>query len=397
MLQRNQLAPLLAVLMVASVAVPGAAAMMNERTAQQSSAYAGTHVEFQTEGSAITSYSVDGVTVADSVRVQSQDSARSDAGVDIGADVSALTGWTGAALSVDATTETQATVTSESGATLAAHDNGHGSLVVSTGGESQYVGMNLSSSASAESESEQRAVVTTSDGSKAAVIATGDGTVAVNDDGNLTAELGADDRLVVRSYDGDRSANDKQQEELITSGAAAAQVYLTENGQDIVDYGQNTAVEVHQQSEGRVEMTVERSASHGKVVITSVSDAAIQNTEDLAVRVDGEAAAEASSYSELKAAADGGGSSMYMVRSTSQADASADVLVGINHFSERSVTMAEQGAQDGGTDDSSSGDATDGDSTSEPGTTGDAGPGFTLIGATLAVLSAVALLGYRAR
>lgn len=394
MFDRKRLAPVLALVLVASAVVPGAAAMTRDRTAQQSaSAYAGTHVSFDTAGDAIVNYTVDGATVAESVRVQSQSKARANAGVDIGADLSAVTSFAGAALSVDTTTEMHATITAESGAKMQAHDNGHGSLVVAANGKSQVVGMNLSSAASAEAKSDQRVVVTTKSGAKTAVLVAGEGSVTVNDDGNVTAKLGSEGRLVVRSYeDGKRSESDKKQEELITSGAAAAQVYLTEKGSDVVDYGQQTSVKVRQKAEGTVKMTVERSQSQGKVVITSVSEAVVQNAENLQVKVDGEAAAKASSYSALKAAANGGDTSKYMVQQSSSAEASADVMVAVNHFSSRDVTMSSSDGSGSGSDSDGGDGSSDGESTP-----GSSGPGFTVVMALLAMAAIAGLAGYRSR
>ncbi|MHB9287229.1 hypothetical protein ACKVMT_09360 [Halobacteriales archaeon Cl-PHB] len=395
MFDRKTLAPLLAVVLVASAVVPGAAAMTNDRTAQQSSgsAYAGTHVTFDTAGAAVVDYKVDGATVAESVKVQSKSKAKSNAGVDVGADLGAMTNFAAAAVSLDAKTEMHATVKADSGATVQAHDNGHGSLVVAANGQSQVVGMNLSESASVQSEGTQRVVLQTGQNRTTSVLVVGEGQVTANDAGNISAELEGDSRLVVRSYEGERSEDAKQQEDLITNGTAAAQVYVTEKGADVVDYGQETTVDVKQQSEGTVEMTVARSQSQGKVVITSVSEAAVENADDLQVTVDGEAAARASSYSALKAAADGGDSSKYMVTQSSSAEASADVMVALNHFSERQVTM--QSGDGSGTDSGGDGsDSTEG-STDAESTPGSSGPGFTVVMALLAMAAIAGLAGYR--
>jgi len=62
--------------------------------------------------------------------------------------------------------------------------------------------------------------------------------------------------------------------------------------------------------------------------------AGAESADDLAVTVDGEAAAEASSYSEL-AGGIGSDESRYMVTQSSDASATADVLVAVNHFGAR--------------------------------------------------------------
>jgi len=367
--------PALMALLVVSPVALGAVATVS--SAQDGSAYAGSRTSFDVSGNAVVDYSVEGATVAESVKVQSQSRVENSLAVGATVDIQALTGFAGADVSVAARADTNATVTTDSGATMTAHDSGHGTLVVAAGGESQYVGMNISSSATVESESDKRAVVTTEDGTKAAVLATGEGSVAVNDDGNVTADLDAQSSLVVRTYGESRSEEDRQQELLITQGTATAQVYLSESAQsgsetavDVVHYGGNTSVEVSQQAEGRVEMTVNRSARQGKVVVTSVANSTFESAENIEVQVDADAAVEASSYSELEAATADGDSSKYLVRSSSSADASADVVVAINHFSERDVTMTES---DESTDDGSDESTTDG----SDGSTGDGSDGST--------------------
>jgi len=402
MFERNWLAAALAVLVVGSAGVAGAAVSPSEAgTAESStgtqstletsgSAVAGAHVSANVTSDAVVDYRVDGTTVAESVQVQSQSEAQADTGSSVGADLGAMTNFAGAGLSTAAETETSATIAADSGAELTVHDNGHGSLVVAANDESQYVGLNLSASAEAESEGEQRVVVTQDDGTKSTVLVVGNGSVTVNEDDNVTADVAEDSRLVVRSYE-DRSDDDERQEDLIQNGTAAAQVYLTQQAEggseaavDVVDYGQETTVEVTQQTESQVNMTAERSAEQGKVVITSLNDTAFEASDDAQVRVDGEAAVEASSYSELAAAADGGDSSKYMVRQASSANADAEVLVALNHFSQRSVTMEEASTDDSdssGTDETTDDNTSDGDETTAgedgSGSTGESGPGFT--------------------
>jgi PGF-CTERM protein len=63
---------------------------------------------------------------------------------------------------------------------------------------------------------------------------------------------------------------------------------------------------------------------------------------------------EAESYSEVQSAANGGDTSKFLVRSSSSAQASTDVVVGVNHFSARDVSM-QSGGDDGGSGGASSG------------------------------------------
>ena len=403
---------LVVLLLVASSAFPIGTATA---AAQQGDAYAGTHVEFETASDAIVDYSVNGNTVFQSVKVQSQSAAESQGSVRADVGLSAVTNITGAAVSVDSQ-EVSATVTAESGATMKAHDNSRGILVVRSGGDSQYVTVNVSGSSQAESESDQRVVVSSDDGTQGTFIVVGDGEVTVNEQGNVSADLESDDKLVFRSYSEGRSEEDEQEEQAISDGQAAAEVYVMESSEqgsefaaDVVQYSEDTTVEVTQQSEGTVRMTADRSQDQGKIIITSVSEQAISSAEDLQVAVDGEAAAEASSYSDLESAI-GSDSSKFLVRQQSSAQASADVLVAVNQFSTREITMSEDGdGSDGsGTDgtDGSDGDGSDGSGTDgTDGSDGDGGqettdadgPGFGPIAALIALVTVAALAVARRR
>jgi PGF-CTERM protein len=393
-------------LLVASGALPTGTAAA---TTQQSEAYAGTHIEFETTSEAIANYSVNGNTVFESMKVQSQSGAESRGDVQAGVGLSAVTSITGAALSLESQTEAEAsaTVTAESGATMEAHDNSRGILVVRSDGESQYVTVNVSGSAETESESDQRVVVTNENGAEGTFIVVGDGEVTINDQGNVSANLESNGKLVFRSYSDGRNEDDERKEQLISEGKAAAEVYVMQESEqggelaaDVVQYGEGTTVEVTQQTEGTVQMTADRSQQEGKIIITSVSEQAISSVEDLQVTVDGEAAAEASSYSDLEGAI-GSDTSKFLVRQQSSAQASADVLVAVNQFSTREITMSEDGSDSEDSDGSGS-DSTDssdeGTTTTDDdsGTTATNGPGFGPVVA-LSALVAVAVLALARR
>lgn len=385
---------LVCVLLTTAAAVPAAS------MGQSSEGYAGAHVSFEASGSALTEYAVANETMLSEVRVQSQESAKGSGLVDVGASLSAMTHLDGSALGLESQAEASAEVRAESGATLTAHDNGHGVLVVASGDESQYVTANVSDGGSAKAEGDSRVVVTTESGQQGTFVVVGNGSVTVNDEGDVSAALGEDGRLVFRAYPEERSDDDETQERLVADGKAAAEVYVMQQGgetvTDTVSYAGDTTVEAKQSAEGQVEVTVDRATHEGTVVITSVSEEAVGSLDDLSVTVDGEAAVEASSYSEVQSAI-GGDESKFMVAQQSSAEASADVLVGVNHFSERTMTI------DGG--ESSSGDSTtsdgSGDGSSSDGgdggtTASDGQPGFGAAVA-LASLVAAALVAVRRR
>ncbi len=365
-----------------SVAAVGGAAGAGVQESTQSAdadgeAYAGTHVEFETSSNAVTGYSVGGETVFENVSVESQSDHESETGIGGSSSVDAVTNVSGLGLELSAQTETRAEIGTEGSASMTAHDSDRGILTVDAGEESQYVEATLSGEHNATAESNGDAVVIESDNRSGAFVVAGDGQIEVNDNGDVTAELESDSTLVYRSYDdGERDDAAQEQERLIADGTATAEVYADEqDGErvaDVATYGQDIAIETQAENEDRLEMTAERAESEGTVIITSISEAAIAGAEsaaDLEVTVDGEAAAEASSYSELEGAI-GGDESVYMVTQSSEADAAADVLIGVNHFSERDVAV--QNASD------------------DDGALGDSVPGFGVGVSVIALLSAAA-------
>ncbi|WP_178915864.1 hypothetical protein [Natronomonas gomsonensis] len=393
------LSALLVVSLVGAAAAPAAA----QSTDAEGEAYAGSHVQFNTTGSAVSNYAVGDAVIVENVSVQSSEEARSQAGLGLDVGLSAATSIVGSA--VETRTEADASVRLgfESGAAMQAHDNARGIFQVQANDSAQMVQANLSNDAEAESESDERVVVTKDDGNQGAFIVVGDGEVVVNEEGNVTAEVEEGSQLVYRQYDGDgeRSEDDDEQERMIQNGTATAEVYLQESAEtgeeagaataSVVEYGQDTAIEVESQSREEVNMTVERTQSQGKVVLTSVSESAFDNAEDIEVFVDGEAAAQADSYSEVEQSAMEGDEPRYYVSQSSSAEATANVAIGIDHFSERAVSM-QSAQEDTSTatesDAATETDSADGSDTATEETTGD-GAGFGALAALAALGSAL--------
>lgn len=366
--KRAAVMSLLLVTSLFAMAVPGTVA------AQESSdeSYAGAHVDFAVDGNALTDFSVDGEQTFSEVSVQSQ----SDAGFGGDVDLGAMADIEGAGLSLAAESQTSATISAQSGAEVSAHDTQQGHLVVAAGGNSQVVEADLAGDASASTEGDS--VVVESGERDGAFIVVGDGDVAVNDDGNVAADLSSDAKLVFRSYaEGDRDEQAKAEEALIANGSAAAELAVEQRDGELVSetvtYSEETTTEVSTEATNQVEVAIDRSVSEGAVVLTTVSEEAVGSVENLSVAVDGEAAAEASSMSELEAGA-AGEEPRYMVTSTNEAQGEATVAVAIDHFSERTMTMS-------GEDDGSDGGS------SIPGA--DSLPGFGPIAALFGLLTAV--------
>ncbi|SNZ12472.1 PGF-CTERM protein [Natronoarchaeum philippinense] len=366
---KRAVAVTMALLLVTATALPAAAASTNAAASTQSAeAYTGAHVSFQTNGSAITDYAVDGELFAENVSVESQSAYESRLGVDADVRLSAVTSLQGTSTSLGAQSSATVTVETSGSSTVRAHDNEHGHLVVDAGDGSQYVQIDVPDGATVEQQSDSQLVIETENGSTGSVIVAGDGEVTTNDAGNVAASLSGDAKLVLRTHSDSQSDADQQIEEYVANGTMAAEAYVTERGGEITSSAvayQAATVEASQSASNEVTMTVDRAQSQGKIVAMTVSKEAIGSVDDLDVAVDGNAAVKAESYSELEGAI--GNEPRYMV--VSETSASATVLVGIDHFSEREVTM-------------SGGDGSD---------SSDGLPGFGVLPALVALLGAVGL------
>lgn len=340
-------------LALVTVVLAGAVAPVATAADGSGSGYAGTYVSYDTEGSAIVDYSVRGETVVESVRVRSSGEADGDLSVGASADLAPTADGVASALSVTARSETTATIRTEGGATVETHDDDHGSLVVRTDEGSRTVAVGVAESATTDVHGDDHVVVRTDDGAEAAVVVAGDGRVEVGDGGNVTATVEEDGTLLVRTYPDGRSESERARDRLVAGGTAAAGVSLTAaNGAtlaDAVTYETETTVAVTERSAERVAFEVERTSHRGRVVVVSVGEGALTSTDDLRVTVDGQAAAEASSTAELRRAADGGETSKYLVRQRTDARGGADVFVALNHFSTRTVAVADGSDADGST------------------------------------------------
>lgn len=391
-------------------------------------AYAGNNVSFDTSENAVVNYTVDGAEIFNSAEVEAKSSAEErgaagvGAGIGVGAgggggvDLSALTDVRGAAVAnVNANARASASVNFDSSAEFEAHDNGNGVAVLKSGDEEQLVEVEIS--ADTEAETPNESVVTfTSDGTESSFIVAGEGRADVNEGGNVTANLGNSTNAVVRTYGDEKTEDDEEQERIISEGNAAAEVQFTEQDGDVVgspaEFLPNTDIETEVNAGESVSLTVDRAESEGKVVMMTVTGAAVGTTEEINVEVDGNAAVEVDSYSELEG---GIGEEMRYTVVDGDTEGKAQVLVAVESFSEHQITV--EGEEDDTTDNGSTDDTDGTDSTTddEMGSTdnetdgtdgtdnetmdggeesdeqgGEGLPGFTAI-AALAALTAVAL------
>lgn len=357
--------------------------MTGGAVAQQAEAHNGSHVNFQTTDNAVVDYRVNGVALVESVETEARNTAEQRGSVDVGVTISADARVRGSTISTAAQTQTRTSFETGSGAAMQAHDSDRGNLLVRASEGDQLVGLNVSENAQTEQASDRRAVVTHADGTQGVIVVIGNGTAMINEEENVVADVSEGSALVYRQYGSERSEQERAQERMIADGTAVAEVYVTEpsdgNDQpatDAVQYEQNTTVAVEMANDTAIELTADRDASDGRVVISSVSEAAFDATSGINVTVDGEAATRVDSGSALRTAADGGSNSAFMAQSATTTAASTDVVVAINHFSERdlAITAADDDTQVAGDDESS--------------TTGDEAPGFGIIAGLVALVGA---------
>ncbi|MEM4781561.1 MAG: hypothetical protein QXG03_08390 [Halalkalicoccus sp.] len=376
-----------ATLAVGATAVTGTAV---PAVAQSENAYAGANVSFDVDDRAIVDYQVGGALLFESVAVEAQGEHDGGSGPDAGASVelSAVADLRGAALSMSARTETRATVETEGSAEMTAHDSERGHLVVSANGDSQFVEAELGADASAEAEGDRRVVVATGDGAHVTAIVVGDGSVAVNENDDLVAEIEGEATVVFRAGGEERDGNDEEAERLIANGEAAIEVYVDhadgEAVSDAVRYADDTSAEAEASAENTVELTVDRTTDEGTVVLTSLAEAAVGATEELSVSVDGEAATRVESAGELEGAVDDGPA--FAVARGASAEANAEVFVAVDHFSERTITMS---AEDSDGDGDGSGETGDGETDDAGGAEAESQPGFGAFAALGAFLAAL--------
>ncbi|MFT4884150.1 MAG: surface glycoprotein (TIGR04207 family)/PGF-CTERM protein [Natronomonas sp.] len=385
-------AVLLSALLVVSLV--GAAAAPAAAQSAEGEAYAGTHVEFDQQSNAVADYAVNGNVIVENVTMQAASETGGDGGLGVDAGLGSTLAADIAGATIDSRTEASASVTLgfESGGEMQAHDTQRGVVQFSAEGEEQVVAVNVSNDAEAQAESDKHVVVSKDDGSEGAFIVVGEGNVTVDDNGDVTAQVGENGELVYRQYDEERSESDEEAERMIQNGTATAEVYVqqsAESGQETaveaIEYGEDTSVEVASSAENEVNMTVERTESEGKVVLTTVSEEAFENAGDIEVYVDGNAAAQADSYSAVEQSAMEGDEPRYYVSQSSSAEGSVDVAIGIDHFSARNVQMTSEdestATEDGSTEESTDGspdESTDGD-----------GAGFGALAALAALASAL--------
>lgn len=349
------LTSLLGTLLVAP-AVASSSQRVDSGPDSNESDHVGSNVRFNTTSDAIVDYTVDGETLIQNLSVQSRRRARSLGDFGPGVELESVTDVGAAPISLHGATGTHVTITTESDARIRANDNERGILLVRASGTGQYVTATLAGAATTEQVSSSRVVISHADDTHGAFIVVGEGSVTVNRNGNVLTDLGPRATLVYRQYDRKRSESDQHQERLIAEGTAVAELSVqlaNESGQladesaqqaegvvaNVIKYSRDTSIDVTRTRTGRIRFTVQRQTKQGAVVVTTVSKEAFAPRDGIWVTVDGNAATRASSYSDVVSATAGGGTSKFLVRSSTSTRDSADVVIGINRFSRRSIAL----------------------------------------------------------
>lgn len=310
---------------------------------QGAESYAGVHVEFEGESDALTNYTVDDRTYLASLQVQSKSTAEGDEGVQAGTSLANVTDLEGSDLSVREESATHLEFASESGATVAAHDNEYGILVVGSENGTQFVRANVTEGADTAYAGGAGVTVEREDGGLASFIVVGDGEVDITDDGNVAAEIDEDDRLVVRHYEQTRRTADRNYEAMIVRGTTPAEVFVMERDGghvvDVVTYDDGTTVDVEAADDAGLRMDVERDSPEGAIVLTSFESRSLADPDAVNVTVDGERARRARTYSQLRTAATGGEEPWFMAIRRGEGTLTADVTVAVEGFSTRSIAV----------------------------------------------------------
>lgn len=333
----RRLTVLVATLLVVSMAAPATVAP----AAADEHEYDGEHVAFDVESDGIAEYSVNNETLFSSVDVR----AASEADVRVGADLetSAFAGLEGAALESTSTTTAAARFESENGARVAAHDTERGHLTVHATEERTLVEINMS----APVGTTPKGTVIVVGGAKqvGSVFVVGEGSVSVNDEGNIVADLPKGSGLVFRSNGENRDDEDQATERLIERGTAAGEAYVSErDGEvvaDTVEYDTDIDVEVAQYDQGFLELSVQRTTENGTIVVMEITEDLIEDPGDADVRVSGEQATRVDSHAELRQSL-GNGEHTYTVSQATTSQANAAILVAIDNFSEQTVIVEER-------------------------------------------------------
>ncbi len=299
-------------LLVAGVTAPLAA---SSAASSQRTSYRGAHVSFETTPTALTDYRVDGHPFIDSLAIESRSAVRNDSPVP--PSLSNLSSLNGSPLNVTSKSRTRVRMRTGDGGVVTAHDDGHGVLLVKGRNRTQYVRATLPTGSDAVFENNSQVVATTANGSEATFSVIGNGTIDVDDAGNVVAELGNEGLLVVRTYRGKRSAAEQKREQLIVDGVATGEVYVMPraNGTavDTISYEPETSLNVTDHTRDSIRFRLDRRQRQGVVVLTNFEDSNVTNASDVAVSVDGTAAKPTEQYGKLASSANNGRISRYLV------------------------------------------------------------------------------------
>lgn len=324
-------------------AVGATGAVAGQDSENETDRYDGNVVEFEHSDDTVTNVTVGGEDFFTGVSVGAQNGVDVEVGdeldLDLDPEIAELLEQFGDRFDHFEATDVGVEVGTEGSASVTVTDSQRGTIAVDAGEQDQYVGIDLAEGAEAREEDDR--VVVESGDRTGVFVGVGESEIQVDDDG-VVVDLGQRSDVIFRSYaDGERGEHAIAVENMIANGTATADVFVDDReGEPVADvsvFDDGLSVETDVSSDDRrVDLTVDRESGEGTVVATTVNESVLGGT-DVSVSVDGEAAVEADSHADLEDAIDGDEPRYLVVEN--EESGTVDVLVAVDHFSERQITI----------------------------------------------------------
>lgn len=291
--------------------------------------YAGDNIRYNLKSDEIDNYSVQGKTYFTSMKT----------GTKISSGTGLLGGLIGANIAISSIAGVGSKLSTDN-ANIFVHDNPNGNLQVMVN-QGSIVQISLTGGSSATYQGEKYITVRNPDGSESSFLIAGNGKLEMRD-GKMVADLDNDGQLIFKAYPVGKTQLDDAVEQGIIDGIVAAEINIPGKNDaaasSSISYSSAVSAKVNEVANEKISILVSSSNSVGKTIAIEIDSSRLpfQDPGQLEVRVDGEVAAKASSTSELYATG-AGDKPRYLV---AKAEGATKVMVAINHFSDREVTLA---------------------------------------------------------
>lgn len=379
---------LVSILVIAPTAVLADQHMRDQQDSQGGmdgsvGSYQASHVGFDAKQNSVVNFSVGGQQIFESFSVVAKSDTETQSGgtIGVGVGLGEVTNIAKSAMSMRSQTDKNAVLETESGADIKIHNNDRGIITVTPSENSQIANINISPNTRATTETDKKVVITKEDNSEGVFLIVGDGEVTVNNNRNVIADIEQNRKLVYRDYKQQRSDDDRQQENLISNQNATAEVYIEQTDNqyrsNIVQYG-DTTVETTDQRQGQINLSVDRTQNQGKIILTTISNQAINPTNNISVQIDGETITQVETYNQLQSSIQQDNPS-FLINQQSSTQSVSDIAIAIDHFSTRQITIQEKEDTQQQDDDSQQTDDTQQDEQQQP--------GFGVIAGLIAILT----------